>query len=139
MCKHNKLKRILTNFVIPFPVIFPLSSSLPPSIFGGPLRQRIPLVRHSHASINKTFDWLELSIFLLPNYMLNPNRPECCHSGSDTICNEPDNPQGKLREEGANFCFICFLSLFLKRYYFKSKQVKYVSLWKGITTNHMFI
>ena len=31
----------------------------------------------------KTIDRLEVSIFMHPNYMLNPNRPECCHSGSD--------------------------------------------------------
>ena len=39
----------------------------------------------------KTINWLDLFIFMLHNYMLNPNRPECCHSGSDTICHVPNN------------------------------------------------
>ena len=41
----------------------------------------------------KTINWLEVSIFMYPNYMLNPNRPECDHSSSNTICKIPLTPQ----------------------------------------------
>ena len=44
------------------------------------------LISVMHPQI-KTIDWLELSLIMHPNYMLNPNRPKCWHSGSDTICN----------------------------------------------------
>ena len=50
------------------------------------------LISVMHPQI-KTIDRLEVSIFMHPNYMFNPNRPECCHSGSDTICNVPLIPQ----------------------------------------------
>ena len=50
------------------------------------------LISVMHPQI-KRIDWLELSIFMCPNYMLNRNRPECCHFGSDTICSIPFIPQ----------------------------------------------
>ena len=53
MHKHdadNKMKEILGTFSIPFSMIFPLIPLLPPSTFGGPLAQLIPLIHHCHAT-----------------------------------------------------------------------------------------